>query len=162
MTRRATIPTLALLTVIACGRKGARSSDFDSATAAALASGPAGTMATDQPKVAKVTSVEFAHQLDRHNRAIGGTSESFSPSDSVLLSVGVIYAAADVEVSARLRLDNRTIDSTSTPAGASDSSGVAMVGVRFGPIKGGGKGRYQADVFLGGKFQMAKEFTINR
>jgi hypothetical protein len=162
MTRRTIIPLLALFAVTACGRKGARSSDFDSATAAALAGGTAGTAASDQPKVAKVTGFEFTHQLDRRNRALGGTTDHFSPSDSILLSVGVIYAAADVEVSARLRLNNRTVDSAGVAAGAADSAGVGMVGVRFGPIKGGGKGLYQADVFLGGKFQMAKEFTINR
>jgi hypothetical protein len=161
MTRRATISTLALLAVVACGRKGARSSDFDRATAAALASGTTGTAAPGQPKVAKITGFEFAHQLDRRNRVVGGTADHFSPSDSILLSVGTIHAAADAEVSARLRLNNRTVDSIGTTAGAPDSSGVSVVGVRFGPIKGGGKGLYQADVFLGGKFQMAKEFNVD-
>jgi hypothetical protein len=160
MMRRAMIPILATFAITACGRKGARSADFDSATAAALASGAPSTPAAAAPKTPHVTDFELAHRLDRHNMAFGGPAQQFAPGDSILLSVRSIYADSGISVSARLRQNSRTIDSTGAKAAAADSTGLSVVGLRFGQAKALAKGTYQADVFLNGRFQMSKEFKI--
>jgi hypothetical protein len=90
MMRRAILPIIALSAIAACGRKGARSADFDSATAAALASGPTPAMAA-MPKIPHVIGFELGHRLDRHDMVYGGPAQQFLPGDSILLSVRVIY-----------------------------------------------------------------------
>lgn len=147
-----------LLAVSACGRKGARSSDFDSATAAALATVPAWTRPANMPKVAHVMGFTLAHRLDRTGAAAGGPSAVFASTDSVLLSVRTEYATPGTIVAARLRQNNRTIDSVQAPVQPSDTTGIALTGLRFAPAHA--KGVVQAEVFLGGKFAISQEFKI--
>lgn len=160
MMRRATTALLALIALTACGRKGARRSDFDRATAAALASGGTGMTLADQPKVARVAGFEIGHGLDRHDMIFGGASRQFTRGDSVLISVRGQYLPAGADVSARIRMKAATIDSTGTTTGAPDNAGFSYAGLRFGSDKKWTKGTYQAEVFLNGKFQMSQEFTI--
>jgi hypothetical protein len=160
MTRIAPL-LLVAAALAACGRKGARSSDFDSATAAALAGGgTAASASANVPKVAHVTGFVFAHRLDQHNVEYGGASKQFGPNDSILLSVRTQYAATTVDVSARLRQNDKTLDSAGTRVGPADSAGVAFNALRFAPIRKGTKGVIQAELFLDGKFQMAQDVTI--
>ena len=160
MMRRATIAVLALIALAACGRKGARRSDFDSATAAALASGGTGPALAAQPKVAHVTGFDIGHGLDKRDMIFGGPSQRFNQGDSVLISVRGQYLPAGAAVSARIRLKTTTIDSAGATAGAADSSGFSYVGLRFGSNRKWSRGTYQAEVFLNGKFQMSQEFMI--
>lgn|ERR1019366_638208 len=160
MMRRVTIAVLALFALSACGRKGARRSDFDSAMAAALASGGTGVAPTDLPKIAHVAGFDIGHRLDRQGMIFGGPSQSFNRGDSVLISVRGQYLPAGADVSARIRMKTKTIDSTSAKAGASDSTGFSYIGLRFATDTKWTKGPYLAEVFLNGKFQMAQEFTI--
>lgn len=162
MMRRATIAMLALTALTACGRKGARRSDFDNATAAALASGGTGTALADQPKLAHVTGFEIGHGLDRNAMIFGGPSQRFNQGDSVLISVRGQYLTAGADVGARIRLKTTTIDSTGAKAAAPDTTGFSYVGLRFGTNKKWAKGTYQADVFLNGKFQMSQDFMIGQ
>jgi hypothetical protein len=159
MIRRAMIPMFAAFAITACGRKGARSADFDSATAAALASGAATTLAA-APKTTHVVNFEFAHRLDRYDMVFGGPAQQFAPGDSILLSVRSIYTDSGISVSARLRQNNRTIDSIGAKTTTADSTGFSVVGLRFAQAKPLANGTYQADVFLNGTFQMSKEFKI--
>ena len=78
----------------------------------------------------------------------------------MLVSVRVIYVDSGSSVSARLRQNKNTLDSAGTKSGAKDSVGTSTVGLRFAQAKWA-KGTYQADVFLNGKFQMSKDFTIS-
>jgi hypothetical protein len=160
MMRRAMLPILALTALAACGRKGARSADFDSATAVALANGSAHAMAA-MPKVPHVVGFELAHRLDRRDMIYGGPAQQFLPGDSILLSVRVIYVDSGSSVSARLRQNKNTLDSAGTKSGAKDSAGTSTVGLRFAQAKPLAKGTYQADVFLNGTFQMSKDFRIS-
>ena len=154
---RLILASFTLCAIAACGRQGARASDFDSAAAAAEAATPGGIPA-DQPKVAHVMGFEFGHGLDRRNLIVGGAIAHYTPGDSILVSVRTTTAAADAPISVRLRFNNKTVDSTETKASAPDSTGIANMGVRFGPPAA--KGAYQADVFLNGKYQMSKVFTV--
>lgn len=151
---------LALIALTACARKGARRSDFDSATAAALAVGGTGTALADQPKLGHVAGFEIGHGLDKRDMIFGGPSQRFNQGDSVLISVRGQFLVAGADVSARIRLKTSTIDSTGAKAGAPDSTGFSYVGLRFGTDKKWTKGTYQAEVFVNGKFQMAQEFMI--
>ena len=154
---------LALIALTACGKKGARRSDFDSATAAALASGVTGTPLAEQPKVAHVAGFDLGHQLDRRAMIFGGPALQFAAGDSVLLSIRGQFIPAGADISVRIRQKKATIDSAGTTAGAPDSAGVSYSGVRFASDrKKWTKGAYQAEVFLNGKFQMSQEFTIVR
>ncbi|MGH7592892.1 MAG: hypothetical protein ACRELE_03450, partial [Gemmatimonadales bacterium] len=123
MMRRATLSIFAMFAVTACGRKGARAADFDSATTAALASGMPGTPAAAARKVPHVVGFELAHRLDRHDMVYGGPAQQFAPGDSILLSVRSIYADSGSSVSVRLRQNKRTVDSTGTRTGTMDSTG---------------------------------------
>src|SRR5271169_4554697 len=96
--RRAPIAVLALIALTACGKKGARSSNFDSATAAALASGGVGTPIADLPKLGHVMGFNIGHGLDKHDMIFGGPSPRFTRGDSVLISVKLQYVAAGVDV----------------------------------------------------------------
>lgn len=161
MTRSATALVLAaLLALTACGRKGARSSDFDSATADAL--GPSasdkGVAAASTPKVGHVMAIDIGHILDPANRIVVGGAAGFGTSDSVLASVRTIYASPGTAVSIRLRLRDQTVDSIGSQTPAADSTGVATIPFHFKPVKK--VGNYQAEVFLDGKFQMAEAFTV--
>ena len=153
------LPIFALTAIAACGRKGARSADFDSATAAALANGSTPALAA-MPKVPHVLGFELAHRLDRLDMVYGGPVQQFSPGDSILLSVRVIYVDSGSSVSARLRQNKNTLDSAGTKSGAKDSAGRSTVGLRFAQDKPLAKGTYQADVFLNGTFQMSKDFRV--
>ena len=154
------LPIFTLFAVTACGRKGARSSDFDSATAAALATGTAAAPVVPVTRNPHVVGFELAHRLDQHNLAFGGPTTDFAPGDSILLSVRTIYVDSGSSVSARLRQNKRTIDSAGTTTGVKDSAGMSSVGLRFGHGKPLDKGTYQADVFLNGTFQVSQEFRI--
>jgi hypothetical protein len=158
--RRATIAVLALTALTACGKKGARSSDFDSATAAALASGGAGTVAADLPKVGRVMGFTIGHGLDKHDMIFGGPATQFTRGDSVLISVKTQYVPASADISARIRLKNATIDSAGAKSGAPDTASVSYTGLRFATNPKWTKGTYMADIFLNGKFQVSQEFTI--
>ncbi|HEY3934596.1 MAG TPA: lipoprotein [Gemmatimonadales bacterium] len=160
MTRSATVLVLAaLLALAACGRKGARSSDFDSATTTALGTSASGSGATTStPKVGHVMAIDVGHLLNPANRIVVGGAAGFGASDSVLASVRTIYASPGTAVSVRLRLKDQTVDSIGSRIPPADSTGVAAIPFRFGPLKKGGS--YQAEVFLDGKFQMAEAFTV--
>ncbi|HEY4099361.1 MAG TPA: hypothetical protein VGM20_00635 [Gemmatimonadales bacterium] len=161
MTRSATAFTVAaLFALTACGRKGARSSDFDSATTAALGgTASAGSAAAaNAPKVGHVMGIEIGRSLDSANRIILGGAAGFGSSDSVLASVRTIYANAGTPVSVRIRLKDQTVDSAASKTAAADTAGVAIVPFRFAPLKK--DGAYQAEVFLDGKFQMAAAFKV--
>jgi hypothetical protein len=161
--RRATLAVLALITLAGCGRKGARGSDFDSATAAALASGggaAAAAAAASQPRVAHINGFNIGHSLDKNDMIFGGPSARFSQGDSVLLSVQTEYAPAGTAISARIRLKNATLDSAGALSRAPDTLSTSYVGLRFASTKKWAKGTYQADVFLNGKFQMSQDFLI--
>lgn len=153
-------PILATLAIAACGRKGARSADFDSATAVALTIGVPGGSGAAMPKLPHVVGFELAHQLDRHDMVFGGPAQDFLPGDSILVSVRSIYADSGSNVSARLRQNKHTIDSAGATSGAKDSLDMSVVGVRFPQTKPFAKGTYQVDVFLNGTFQMSKDFRI--
>ena len=160
MTPRATLAILATLALGACGRRGARSADFDSATARALASGVATNPATITSQVPHVVGFELAHRLDRHAQPYGGPAAQFTAGDSILLSVRTIYVDSGSSVSARMRQNKRTLDSTGTTTGTKDSVGFSAVGLGFGQARPLAKGVYQVDVFLNGTFQMSKDFRI--
>jgi hypothetical protein len=158
--RRATIAVLALIALTACGRKGARRSDFDSATAAALASGGTAAAIAAQPKLPHVAGFDIGHALDRHDMIFGGPADRFHQGDSVLVSVRTLFTPAGADVSARIRLKTATADSTGAQAAAPDSTGVNYTGLRFRTEKKWVKGTYQLEIFLNGKFQMSQEFMI--
>jgi hypothetical protein len=163
MMRRAALPIAALATltfVAACGRKGARSADFDSATATALALGVPTGPGANVPHQPHIESFELARQLDRLNHVYGGPVQQFQPGDSILLSIRTIYVDSGSTVSARLRQNKRSIDSTGARTGALDSLGMNTVGLRFAQAKPFAKGDYQVDVFLNGTFQVSKDFSI--
>ena len=157
--RYATLSLIALVTLTACGRKGARSSDFDSATDAALAEGATGAPMANVPKVAHIAGFDIGHGLDRHDMIFGGVATQFKVGDSIMVSAKGLYLTAGAEVGARIRLKNATVDSTSAKAGASDSTGFSYVGLRFASGKKWTKGPYQVELFLDGKFQMSQEFS---
>ena len=159
MMRRTTTSILTLLVLTACGRKGARSSDFDSATGAALTSGAA-TQTANTPKVAHVAGIELGHSLDRHNMIFGGVSNQFRTGDSILVAVRGLYLAVGADVSARIRQKNATLDSAGAKAGPADTTGYTYVGLRFASGRKWTKGLYQVEVFLNGKFQLANEFSF--
>ena len=160
--RRATLATLALVAVAACGRKGARSSDFDSATAAALAAGNnSATAAANLPKIGHILSANMAHRLDRKNMVYGGTTDQFYPADSVLFSISTIYVPAGAAIDVRVRSGNKTVDSASTKSVAADSTGNSAVSVGFAPPgKAWPLGTYEAQISLDGKFQLSRTFTV--
>lgn len=160
--RKLATPMLALLALAACGRKGARSSDFDSATTAALATGAAATQMANVGKVAHIAGFDLGHGLDRHNMIFGGPATQFKPGDSILVAAKGIYVTAGAEISARIRQKNQTLDSTSAKAGTADSTGYTFVGLRFASAPKWAKGTYQVEMFLDGKFQMAQEFTLGQ
>ncbi len=157
--RYATCLIIALVTLTACGRKGARSSDFDDATAAALATGAGATQLSNMPKVAHIAAFDIGHGLDRRDMIFGGVSTQFKVGDSILVSAKGIYLTAGDDVSARIRMKNATLDSTGAKAGAPDTSGFSYVGLRFASGAKWTKGSYQVELFLNGKFQVAKEFN---
>ena len=157
--RKTTITILSLITLAGCGRKGARSSDFDSATSAALATGAAAAQMASIPKTAHLSAVELGHQLDRHDMIFGGVATQYKAADSVLVSAKGLYVVAGSVVSARIRLKNATLDSTSAKIGVADSAGASYAGLRFAPGPKWTKASYLVEVFLDGKFQMAKDFT---
>ncbi|MGH7584352.1 MAG: hypothetical protein ACREL5_14115 [Gemmatimonadales bacterium] len=149
----------------ACGRKGARSSDFDSATAAALGSGtPAGStgVTSSPPSVARAMGFEFGHRIDRYGRVEGGVASQFAPTDSVLMTVRAAGADTSTEVSARIRFGGKTVDSQAVKAARPDSTGVSFTPLRFGFAKPLATGNYQVDVFVNGKFQMSQDMTVGQ
>jgi hypothetical protein len=158
--RQLSIATLALLTLTACGRKGARSSDFDSATAAALSTGTAAAQMRNMPKVAHVVEVQIGHGLDRHNMIFGGVATQFHPGDSILIAVKTQYLTAGSAISGVISQKNVAVDSAATKADASDSTGASFAGLRFQSGPKWAKGTYQAAIFIDGKFQVAQDFTI--
>lgn len=153
---------LALIALTACGKKGARSADFDSATAAALTPDAVAAAVANEPKTARVTGFNIGHGLDRHDRIFGGASTRFTAGDSVLISIQGQHIPVGSDVSARIRLKNATLDSSGVKTTAADTAGVTNVGVRFATGPKWAKGTYQAEIFLDGKFQMAQEFTITQ
>jgi hypothetical protein len=158
--RQLSVATLALLTLTACGRKGARSADFDSATAAALATGTAAAQTRNMPKVAHVVQLELGHALDRKNQVFGGASSQFRAGDSVLVAVRTQYLAAGANISAIITQKNATVDSASTKSEAPDSLGYGYAGLRLLTGAKWTKGTYQAAIWIDGKFQLAQEFTL--
>ena len=159
--RKLTISLMALIALTACGRKGARRSDFDSATAAALATGPASELA-GMPKLPHVASLNLGHGLDRHNMIFGGVAQQFHPGDSVLVSVKGQYLPDSASVGARIRFKNATLDSVATKAGTADTAGFTYVGLRFASGVKWVKGAYLVEVFINGKFQVAADFTVGQ
>jgi hypothetical protein len=157
--RYATFSIIAVVTLAGCGRKGARSSDFDSATAAALATGTAATQMSNVAKVPHIAGFDIGHGLDRHDMIFGGVATQFKVGDSVLVSAKGLYLAAGADVSARIRLKNATLDSMGAKAGTPDTNGFTYVGLRFASGKKWTKGTYSVELFLDGKFQMAQDFT---
>lgn len=162
MMRKVTTSMLALIALAACGRKGARSADFDSATAAALTTGAAAAQMANIPKVAHIAAVTLGHGLDRHNMVFGGPADQFKAGDSILAAAKGLYLVAGADVSARIRLKNATLDSTTAKAEAADSTGSSYVGLRFLSGKKWAKGTYSLEVFLAGKFQMSQEFSLSQ
>ena len=160
MMRQLSVATLALLTLTACGRKGARSADFDSATAAALATGTAAAQTRNMPKVAHVVQLELGHALDRHNQIFGGVFSQFHAGDSVLVAVKTQYLPAGANISAVIRQKNATLDSASTTSQAPDSLNFGYAGLGFQTGAKWAKGSYQVALMIDGKFQLAQEFTI--
>lgn len=158
--RQLSIATLALLTLTACGRKGARSSDFDSATAAALSTGTAAAQMRNMPKVAHVAELLIGHGLDQHNMLVGGMSTDFHAGDSIMLAVKTQYLPAGTPITAVISLKNATVDSATAKAGASDTAGISFTGLRFQSGPKWAKGSYQATIFVDGKFQVAHDLTI--
>lgn len=162
MTRRTPILLMMLLTVTACGRKGARAADFDSATAAALAPPPGTPTTPDAPHVARTTAFDIGHSLDHDNDLIGGVGGQFGAHDSLMVSIHVEYTNAGTMISARLRTANRTVDSMAVPAPAPDSVQSSTVAMRFGSAKPWPSGPYQLEVFVGATSQGSKDFTVSR
>ena len=160
--RHATRLLLAVTLLAACGRKGARSSDFDSATAAALGTGAAAAQMAGMQKTPHVMSVNVGHQLDRNNLMVGGTATDFKTADSVLVSVKGIYLKEGAEVSGRVRSGNVTLDSAAAKAGAADTAGHTYVALRFAPTPKWSVGNYIIEIFLDGKFQMAQDFKYSK
>jgi hypothetical protein len=160
MTRRTPILLTILLTATACGRKGARAADFDSATSAALAPPPGSPINPDAPHVARATAFDVGHSLDHDNNVIGGVGGQFGAHDSLMVSVHVEYTPAGTMIGARLRTGNRTVDSMAVPAPAPDSAHTSTVGMRFGSAAAWPRGPYQLEVFVGATSQGSKDFTI--
>ena len=161
MMRRVTIAALALIALPACGRKGARSSDFDSATAAALAGGGPATAPVNLPKVGHVMGFNIGKGLDKNDLIFGGPSTRFTHGDSVLISVRLQYVPVGADVSARIRFKNATLDSAGAKSReTADTSQISYAGLRFGSTAQWVVGTYQAEVFLNGKFAMSQEFMI--
>jgi len=158
--RKLTISLIALIALTGCGRKGARSSDFDSATAVALASGPAAQIA-NMPKLPHVASLNLGHSLDRHDMIFGGVTQQFKLGDSVLVSVKGQYLPTGADVSARIRSKTATLDSVGAKAGAADTAGFTYIGLRFASGAKWAKGTYQVEVFVDGKFQVASDLILN-
>ena len=162
---RSSIAVLLVLaaSTAACGRKGARSSDFDSATAAALAGGtPTGSTGVTSPPIARAMGFDFGHRIDRSGRIEGGVVTEFAPTDSILMSVRAAGADTTTEVSARIRFAGKTVDSQGVRAPRPDSTGVSFTPLRFGFAKALAAGTYQVDVFVNGKFQMAQNISVAR
>jgi hypothetical protein len=158
--RQLSVATLALLTLTACGRKGARSADFDSATAAALATGTAAAQTRNMPKIAHVVQLDLGHALDRHNEIFGGAASQFRAGDSLLVAIKTQFVAAGADISTVIRQKNVAIDSAATKSEAPDSLGYSYAGLRLLTGAKWAKGTYQAAVFINGKFQVAQEFTL--
>jgi hypothetical protein len=159
--RNTAIVTLIVLALAACGRKGARSSDFDSATAAALATAGGGAVQpTAYPKVPRIYSMTLTHALDRNDAVFGGPADTFRPGDSVLVSIKGQYLASGTEVGGRIRLKNAVVDSAFAKSGAADTAGISVVGLRFATTRKWATGKYQVDVLIDGKFQVAQPFTM--
>ena len=163
MTRRFPILLLAAATAAtACGRKGARAADFDSATAAAL--GPsAGTPVTVTTNgEARAEAFDVGHSLDRMNRLTGGSGGQFSVHDTLMVSITLQNARAGDPVSARIRNGNKTVDSMSVTAPAPDSTHQAIVAMHFVNDKAWPKGHYQVEVFVGAISQGVRDFIISQ
>ncbi|HEY4319730.1 MAG TPA: hypothetical protein VGM77_01025 [Gemmatimonadales bacterium] len=161
--RHTVLATLALAAVTACGRKGARSADFDSATAAALAAGGGAAMA-NLPKVGHVMSFELAHGVDSTHMPYGGATQTFESSDSVFVSIRTIFVPAGANLTVQVMSGKQVLDSARTTSTAADTSGVARMSVSFAPptAKGWTAGAYEAQVYLDGKFQVSRPFEIRK
>ncbi len=138
----------------ACSRKPPQDASFDSAAAAGV---------TPEPRNPHVMAFDMGHALDSTGNIFGGVDNRFTPHDSVYLSVRTQYAPAGDTVSARVLHGKATLDSAGHELGAPDNSGVAALGFRFG--KGGSgwaAGEYEVEVFLNGKSQGLKTFSVQR
>ncbi len=162
MTQRGPILLMLLLTMTACGRKGARAADFDSATAAALAPPPGTPVNPTAAHVARAVSFDVGHALDRDNNLLGGAGGQFGVHDTLMVAVHVEYADSGTMIGARLRNGNRTVDSAAVPAPAPDSEHTSAVSMHFASAKPWPQGQYQLEVFVGATSQGSKDFTIGQ
>lgn len=151
MTKRSLLLPLALLTVLAaCGRTDSPETATDSVLAAVP---PA-------PQNPHVVGFDLGRQAEPSGRISGGTTDLFKPSDSIFVSVRAQYTKAGDDLSVRLRLDGRTVDSMSVTLEAPDSTGFVTVPFIFGPGKPRAAGRYQVETFLGAVSQGIQEITL--
>lgn len=152
MTKRSLSLPLALLTVFAaCGRTDSPETATDSVLAAAP---PA-------PQNPHVVGFDLGRQAQPGGRISGGTTDRFKPGDSIFVSVRTQFTKAGDELSVRLRLGERTIDSMSMTLPAPDSTGFVTVPFVFGQRKPRATGRYQVESFLGATSQGIKEITLS-
>lgn len=151
MTKRSLLLPLAFLTVLAaCGRTDSPETATDSVLAAAP---PA-------PQNPHVVGFDLGRQVEPGGRISGGTTDRFKPSDSIFVSVRAQYTKAGDDLSVRLRLGGRTVDSMSVKLEAPDSTGFVTVPFIFGPGKPRTTGRYQVETFLGAVSQGIQEITL--
>ena len=162
MNRRYQILPMLLLATIACDRKGARTNDFDSAAAAALAPPPGTPSDATGSQASRVNDFEIGHSLDQTNELIGGAGGQFGVHDTLVVSVHAEYANRGDMISARIRTGNQTVDSAAVAVPAPDSSHNVAVGLRFGRPTPWPRGKYQLEVFLGANSQGIKDFTISQ
>ena len=136
--------------ITACGGKDAQQEAADKAAASA----------TPEARNPHVTGFELGHALDQKGQLYGGNATTFSSRDTLFGSIRTQYAATGAQIAARVRAGDKTLDSVNVVVGKPDSMGVALVPVHFAQGKGWAKGKVQLEVFLDGKFQAMKEFTI--
>lgn len=152
MTKRSLLFPLAFLAVLAaCGQTDSPETATDSVLAAVP---PA-------PQNPHVVGFELGRAAEPSGRISGGTTDRFKPSDSIFVSVQAQYTMAGDELSVRLRLGGRTIDSMSVKLAATDSTGFVTVPLVFAQGKARATGRYQVEAFLGPVSQGIKEITLS-
>jgi len=143
---------IAATSLSACGKKDAELAPLDTAV-----------VVTPAPTVPRVLGFELGHAVDSTRRISGGVSSTFSPRDTVWLSVRTENTGANSMLSARWSFqDGQRVDSTAQAV--ANRSGAADAVTEFHISKPGGwpAGQYKVEVFLDGASQGIKDFEIRR
>ena len=144
--------TVALLVILAACGKDANQKAMDSAAKAAAAPPPVATP--------RVMGFDFGHAADSMGRVSGGAINRFAPADTIVVSARTQMVTSG-NVSARLMMNGKTVDSIGAPAASPDTAGMAYTTLRFVPgAKPRAAGAYTIEIFLGGQSQGMKEITI--